>query len=312
MSAATLIVGSDEFLVARAVRTAAQALGGTGDIEIADLAAADCDVAEFRELTSPSLFGDARLVILRDVQDASKDLVAALVDHVAAGSDRLIMTHAGGAKGKATLDGVRNAGADVVTVEAPRTARDRDQWVATEALRFGGSIDRDAVSDLLMSVGTDLRELSTVIEQLVADAGPRITAEVVATYHRGRVELTGFAVADRAVEGQVAAALESVRWALSSGLDPVLISSSLAANLRLIGQVAGANRNSPEAVAGALKQPPWKIRRAMGWLRRWRPDALSYAMTVVADADADVKGGGDDAAYAVERAVLAVANACAS
>jgi DNA polymerase-3 subunit delta len=133
----------------------------------------------------------------------------------------------------------------------------------------------------------------------------------VAAYHRGRAESTGYSVADRAVEGDVAGALETLRWAMSTGVDPVLISSSLAANLRTIAAVAAAGRGSPDALAGTLGMPAWKIRRAQGWVRRWRPEALVEAVTAVAAADADIKGAADDAAYAAERAVLTVAG-CAS
>jgi DNA polymerase-3 subunit delta len=60
--------------------------------------------------------------------------------------------------------------------------------------------------------------------------------------------------------------------------------------------------------------PAWKVRRAQVWLRRWRssPDALARAVKAVAVADAELKGAGDDAAYAVERAVLIVAEAANS
>ncbi len=315
---ATLIVGSDEFLVSRAVDESVRSLRtsdaeGPDVAEVAVVEAADCDVFTLQELTSPSLFGDERIVVLRSVQDAGKDLAAALIQLVTDGlGGRVVMTHAGGAKGKAVIDGLKGAGAAAVAVEAPRSARDREQWLIDEVSRNGGSIDRGAMNDLLAALSADLREIATVVAQLVVDAGPRITGEVVATYHRGRAEQTGFVVADRAVEGQVAEAVEAARWALSSGVEPVLISAALAANLRLIGLVAGSDRRSPEALAGPLRQPPWKIRRALGWVRRWRPEALAAAMTAVAAADAEVKGGGDDAEYAVERAVLTVATACAA
>jgi DNA polymerase-3 subunit delta len=87
----------------------------------------------------------------------------------------------------------------------------------------------------------------------------------------------------------------------------VLVSSSLAANLRTIAVVAAAGRGSPDALAGPLGMPAWKIRRAQGWAKRWHPDSLATAVAAVATADADIKGAGDDAAYAAERAVLAVA-----
>jgi DNA polymerase-3 subunit delta len=309
---AVLVVGADEFLVARQVSAAVRAADPDGAAGTVELAVGDAEPAMLAELTSPSLFGQPQVLVLRDLHDAGKELAAAVVAAVEEGNgESMVLTHAGGAKGKAIPDQLKAAGATVVRVEAPRSLRDREQWAVDEAARHGGSIDRDAVTELLAALGGDLREIATVIEQLVADAGPRVGADAVTTYHRGRAELTGFTVADRAVEGHVAAALEAVRWALETGTEPVLVNAALAANLRLIGLVAGSRGGSPEQLAGPLRQPPWKIRRAQSWLRRWRPEALAEAARAVALADAEVKGSGDDARYAVERAVLAVASACA-
>jgi DNA polymerase-3 subunit delta len=221
----------------------------------------------------------------------------------------LAITHAGGAKGKAALDAVKGAGAQVVPVEKVKSARDREQFVQAEVKAAGGTLDREAAADLVAAIGADMRELAIAAEQLVADVGRQVSAADVATYHRGRAESTGFAVADRAVEGDLVAALETLRWAFATGVDPILVSSSLAANLRTIAIVAAAGRGSPDALAGPLGMPPWKIRRAQGWVKRWRPEAVATAVRAVAVADADLKGAGDDAAYAVERAVLAVAAA---
>ena len=222
-----------------------------------------------------------------------------------------MVAHAGGAKGKALLESLKGAGGRVVEVTRIRSARDREQFVADEIAAGGGSIDRDAVTDLVASIGTDLRELATACTQLVSDCGTRVRAEHVAAYYRGRAESTGFTVADRAVEGNVAAALETLRWAFATGVDPVLISAALASNLRTLAAVGSAGRGSPDALAGQLGMPAWKIRRAQGWVKRWRPEALATAVQAVADADAGIKGAGDDAAYAAERAVITVAG-CAT
>ena len=44
----------------------------------------------------------------------------------------------------------------------------------------------------------------------------------------GRAEATSFAVADAAIEGRTAAALEELRWALDGGVAPVLVTSAFA------------------------------------------------------------------------------------
>jgi DNA polymerase-3 subunit delta len=314
MPGVTLVVGDEEFLVARAVQRAVNAAVAGGDAAgVHDVAAVDLTAAELVELTSPSLFGEARIVVVRSAQDAAKDVAAAIIGLAESGEESvgLVVAHAGGAKGKALAEGLKGAGARVVEVMKVRSQRDREQFVQDEIAAAGGSIDRDAAADLVASIGADLRELATACTQLVADCGSRVTAEHVGAYYRGRAESTGFAVADKACEGDVAAALETLRWAFATGVDPVLISAALASNLRTLGVVASAGRGSPDALAGQLGMPAWKIRRAQGWLKRWRPEALATAVSAVAAADAGIKGEGADAAYAAERAVITVAG-CAS
>jgi DNA polymerase III subunit delta len=311
----TLVLGDEELLVARGVQravTAAVAAGG-GDAEVHDVLAAEITPDELVELSSPSLFSEARVLVVRAAQDASKEMAAALAA-LAADADggvTLIVVHAGGAKGKAIADGLKAAGARVVDAPRVKSPRDREDFVMSEVREAGGSMDRAAAADLVASVGTDLRELSTACAQLVSDVGPHVGADAVAAYYRGRAESTGFAVADRAVEGDAAAALETLRWAFATGTDPVLVSAALAANLRTIGIVASAGRGSPDALAGPLGMPAWKIRRAQVWAKRWRPEALAQAVRAVATADADIKGEGADAAFAAESAVLAVADCVA-
>ena len=126
----------------------------------------------------------------------------------------------------------------------------------------------------------------------------------MARYYRGRAEATGFTVADRAVEGHLAQALEQLRWALATGVSPVLICSALAQGVRLLGRVGSAPRGaSSAALAAEVGAPPWKIDRVRQQLRGWHPDGIARALHAVAEADAQVKGEATSAAYALERAV---------
>lgn len=319
MAALTLVIGDEEFLVARAVSralgeaTTAVTVDETGPT-VHDLEAGECTADGLAEMLSPSLFDEQRLIVLRNLQDADAEVVAALtaVSGSAEPGVSIVAVHPGGAKGKAALEALRGAGARVVAVEPVKSARDREQFALEEVRAAGAALDRDAAMELVAAVGSDLRELATAAAQLGADVGGQISADDVATYYRGRAESSGFEVADRAVEGDTTRALETLRWAFATGLDPILVSSSLAANLRLIAQVGGAGAGSADSVAARLRLPAWKVRRAQGWLRHWRPEALGVAVRAVAIADADLKGAADDGAYAVERAVLAVAAAAHS
>ena len=62
-------------------------------------------------------------------------------------------------------------------------------------------------------------------------------------------------------------------------------------------------------LAAELGLAPWQIDRAKKDLASWTPEGLAAAITAVAQADAEVKGGGRDPVFAVERAVLTIAGA---
>ena len=155
---------------------------------------------------------------------------------------------------------------------------------------------------LLGRVGSAPRGASSAA--LAADTDGPIDESVVARYYRGRAEATGFTVADRAVEGHLAPALEQLRWALATGVSPVLICSALAQGVRLLGRVGSAPRGaSSVTLAAEVGAPPWKIDRVRQQLRGWHPNGIARALHAVAEADAQVKGEATSAAYALERAV---------
>jgi DNA polymerase-3 subunit delta len=311
-AAVVLVLGDEELLAARAVSDAvAAARAADPDVEIREYSAGALVPGELAEMLSPSLFGGRRLLVVRDGQDAKKDLTTALIGYAKAPDDdvQMVVTHLGGAKGKALADGLRGTGAAVVPAVRITKHRDRVDFVRNEIRRLGGKCPDNAAEALIAAVGNDLRELSAACSQLVADTGGRIDADTVARYYRGRAEVSGFTVSDAAMVGNVPAALEALRWALHVGVDPVPIADALADGVRTVARVASAGRGSAYQLAGNLGMPAWKIERAQRQARGWTPDALVDAMQVVAECNAAVKGGSDDRGYALERAVFAVAAA---
>jgi DNA polymerase-3 subunit delta len=181
---------------------------------------------------------------------------------------------------------------------------ERLEFIRAEFRRAGTKADESAARALLDAVGSDLRELAAACDQLATDIPGHVDEAVVARYYRGRAEATGFTVADRAVEGHLAPALEQLRWALATGVSPVLICSALAQGVRLLGRVVAAPRGtSSTALAAEVGAPPWKIDRVRQQLRGWQPQGIAAALHAVAEADAQVKGEAASAAYALERAV---------
>lgn len=304
----TAVVGDEELLVERAVREIITlARTADADTDVHDLVPGTISPGQLPELTSPSLFGGGQVVVIRAAQDLPKDVATEVTAYLAAPADdvAMVLVHAGGAKGKALLEAIKKSGARIVSCPKVTKASERVEFIRTEVRRAGRTITEDAARSLLDAVGGDLRELASACGQLSSDTTGTIDDDAVARYHRGRAEATGFSVCDRAVEGRLGDALEQLRWALDVGTSPVLITSALAQGLRSLARIGGARERGVRGpgLAQELGMPPWKVQRVERQLRGWSAGGVAHALRMVAETDAQVKGGGTDPAYALERAV---------
>jgi DNA polymerase III subunit delta len=293
-------------------------IAGTGidgsGIDVHQVDAAALAAGDLANLTAPSLFGGGCVVVVRSAQDAGKELVAELSRLAKSPPPEvfLVITHAGGAKNKALLADLVSAGARRVDCPSIKRFSDRMDFLRGEIRQAGRKADEAGLRTLLDAVGNDLRDLAAACSQLAADTTGVINQSAVARYYHGRAEATGFSVADKACEGNLADALEQLRWALATGTSPVLVTSALAAGLRTLGLVGSFGRGlSANALAGDLGMPPWKIDKARQQLRGWTSTGLAKAHAAVAEADVQVKGEGASAGYALERAITTIV-ACRS
>lgn len=313
LSPVTLIVGQEDLLLDRAVaQITAAARAADPDTDVRDLQPGALQPAMLSELTSPSLFSDRKVVVLRAAEDLSADLVKEVRAYLAdpAPDTLMVLVHAGGAKGKALLDAARKAGAREVACAKLTKPAERLAFVRAEFRATGRSASEDASRALLDAIGSDLRELAAACSQLAADTEGVIDEAAVARYYTGRAESSGFQVADLAVAGRTAEALGQLRWALAVGEKPTGIVYALASGVRSIGRVATADRSlRPADLARELGMPPWKVDRVRQQVRGWTADGVADALRAIATADAAVKGGSGDPAYALEQCVVAVCRA---
>ena len=303
----TLVTGDESLLVDRAIaRAVATARRIDPGVERRDGTGAGLTVGEFSDLVAPSLFAEPRVVVIRGAHEASKELAGELAAYVKDPVDGvwLVLHHPGGARNKAIADALTKAGADVVTCSRITKLNERIDFVRAEIRRAGGRTNPTAVTALVEAIGSDLRELASAADQLVADTGGTVDEKAVRRYHTGRAEVSGFTVSDATMSGDLAAALESLRWALGVGVAPVLIADALADGVRTVARVSSVRGGNSYAMASELGMPPWKIDRARGMARGWTPAGLAGGMAIVAQLNAAVKGVAADAEYALERAVM--------
>ena len=307
-----LVTGTERLLAERAVeRIVVLARENDPALEVSRIEGPGYEPGLLRSVASPSLFAESTLVVLSELHAATEAAFADVLDYVARPDPEvvLVLVHGGGTRGKKTLDSVRAAGAVVVGCDPIKKDADKVAFAAGELKRGRRRAEPEALRALVEACGADLRELASACRQLVADTSGVISREVVAQYYGGRVEATGFRVADAAVEGKAGEAVALLRHALATGTDPVPIVAALAIRLRVLAKVAAARGR--RLGAAELGMAPWQFDRAKRELSAWQPETLAAAITAVASPDAEVKGAGRDPVFAVERAVLRVAEAAA-
>ena len=310
----TLVTGPEEFLAERAVRDVRAAVRRADpEAEISETTADQLTMAGLGELAAPSLFSSTRCVVVRGLEDLPEESAPGILDYAAGPAEdvALVLVHGGGQKGSGLLTRLRKEPAVHEVRTAALTAREFPDFVAGELRRHKVRIDADAAAFLVQAVGQDLRSLAAAASQLAGDfEGRPITVEMVKTYFGGRAEAKSFAVADHAIHGRAAKALEELRWALDGGTAPVLVTSAVAGSLRSLAKFKASPRGMRDTdLMREIGVPGWKLRTLREQAHGWDDAGLARAIRVVAAADADIKGKAHDPAYALEKMVLDIVRA---
>jgi DNA polymerase-3 subunit delta len=315
MNALYLLLGSEGALADRAMKKISAQLAEE-KAEITTLLAGDVIPGDIADALAPSLFSERRALILKDLQDLDdecKDEIIRYLDNVDP-TTTVVFIHKGGVKGKALLDAIKKAKPEIIACDALKKEAEKEQFVKDLFLDSGRKATPGAIKALVGALGSDLRELQQAVSQVSLDA-PKgtIDEEIIDTFHKGRIETTGFDVADATLDGDLPTALICLRSALETGTDPVMVTSAIASSLRNLAKVSGTNRGAKSfELAGELGMAPWQIDKARRQLAGWTPRGIASAVEAVAKADADVKGASSDPIFALEKALTTIAAARAA
>lgn len=280
-------------------------------LEVSDLRADDYTSGSLLTLTSPSLFGEPRLVRVGGVEKCSDAFLTEALSYLENPQEgaTVVLRHTGASvRGKKLLDAIRSGTGGGVEIACPAVKRDSDRFdfAAGEFQAAHKKIAPVALRALVGAFADDLTELAAACQQLIADVPGDISEQVVERYYGGRVETSAFTVADTAIAGRYGDALVALRHALASGADPVPLVAAIASKLRAMARVAGT-RESSSALAARLGMKDWQVDRARRDLTGWNETSLGMAIQAAARADAEVKGASRDPIFAVERLVTVIA-----
>lgn len=314
LGSVTLVTGPEELLNERVVRAARAAVRRAApDADLTVVQGDQLTRGSLGELTAPSLFAATRLVEVRQLEEVPDDSHDGLLGYAEAPDAEvaLVLVHSGGQKGSGLLNRLRKLPHVHEHKSEQVKAHQLAGFVLDEGRRLKAQVDRDAADALIEALGADLRALAAAVEQLAHDFPDQpVSTELVGRYFSGRADVKGYVIAEHALAGRTAEALEELRWALETGVGGPAITGSFASAVRSLARLRGAGRGMRDAdLAREVGVPPFRIRHLRDQLRGWDEGGLGAAVAAVAVADAEVKGAGAHAGYALERMVLALAAA---
>jgi DNA polymerase-3 subunit delta len=298
------VSGPEEYLAGRAIREIREQLRKLdAALEIHEIEAADYSAGTLTNISSPSLFAEPRLVIIRGVEKCSDDLITDGLDYLLNPTDdtTVILRHNGSSvRGKKLVEAIRDSesAAEIACAEIKKDA-ERQAFVIGEFAHADRKIAPAAVRALLDAFADDTAELAAACNQLLLDSADSITEEIVDRYYGGRVETNAFKVADAALAGRAGEAMALLRHALATGADPVPLVAAISMKIRQMAKIYG-NRS---ASAASLGMAPWQLDRARKDLTGWSDDGLAAAIQAMATADAAAKGAERDPVYSLEKLV---------
>lgn len=256
-------------------------------------------------LTTSSLLGGKRFVLIRGAHELSKDQVEALTAYIEEPSPDTVLVLTAPARTK--LDAVVKKHGSLISLDAPRGKR-LVGWLRQQAKAKGLRLDDRAAWALIDSAGTELRDLDGALEQLVTGLGRGATvspAEVRAAFPRQADERI-YAFTDAVGERKLPGAMTALRRLLDQGDEPLMIFGALTAHVRRLLRARPHADGGARAVGDVLGMPEWRAERMLRQVRAYREEELVAALDVLARTDIEMKGEFASPQAALERAVVRI------
>jgi DNA polymerase III subunit delta len=166
------------------------------------------------------------------------------------------------------------------------------KWIKARLKELKITAEDEALSDLIMLVGTDVQTLQSELDKLASAAGEskRITLAMVEDLIGRSRELSNFELGDQLLSRNRKAALETLHRLLEGGAEPYMLIGVLAGNFHKLALAKDAlSRGSTADVFKAVSMPFFKRDAFINTLRRSDADRIAHGLKLIAAADLAIK-----------------------
>lgn len=295
----TVVVGTDATMVYDALHNVVQsALGDLDpsfalqDFTVKDVTAlGESAVAAVLEaLNTPPFLVSRRVVVVRDAQGLLADETAALLAWLASPApDVILIIGIVGAKSHKLVKAAR----EVIEVNVGTGAKNRVAFVNDTMAQYRVTLDTPAAAMIAQRVGDDVARVDALARLLASIYGSApLNAGHVEPYLGDAGGVPEWDLTDALESANAAAAITVARRMLDSRARAgVQIIFALQRYYLRIARLEGASVTSPDEAAQLLGMNPYGARKILTMAHRLGPERIADAVHLIANADADLKGG---------------------
>lgn len=294
MTSVYYIKGDDPILVAQALTNTLELVVGEDDASliVEDLTGDENAPATAAEAAgTPVFLTPRRVIVVRELGRFTANDLTPLVDYFAAPLDTsvVILGAGGGTVPAPFVKAVQKAG-EVVDAGTPR-GKARTSWVLDKLHDAPVKIDAAAARLIEGHLGEDISRLEPLVTILTAAFGPgaKLGPAQVEPYLGEAGSAAPWDLTDAIDKGDAGAAIEQLRRVLTAQ-HPLRILASLHGHVSRMARLDGAGVANESDAAALLGIAAYPAKKALSQSRKLGTDALLRMLTLVADADVDLKG----------------------
>lgn len=300
--------GADAVLLADALSALLDELVGDGDrsLMVDEFANPDEPLsAAVDAANTPPFLTERRVVVVRNGARFSRaDDVAPLVAYLAdpAETATIVLVWEKGpdqaqlaAVPKKLVEAVKAAGGVSISTDAP-TGRAREGWIDEQLAQAPVVLDARARATVVGQLGDDVSDLGPLMQRLAGayGEGARVSIEDVEPYLGKAGSVPPWELTDAIDRGDAATALDKLHRMLGAGeRHPFQLMSTLQSHFGRMLRLDGAPVRSEREAADLLgmKGSTFPAKKAMTQARTLGHEGVVRSVTLLADADVDLRGG---------------------
>ncbi|MDA0285853.1 MAG: DNA polymerase III subunit delta [Actinobacteria bacterium] len=245
-----------------------------------------------------SLFGEERVVVIREISEATVAELSSLVAYLAQPSDSThLVVSATGKLPKSIADALKRAGATTLATTPPDRRQELVTWFLERLGESGLTLELSALNQIIDWLGEDQARLPGLIDILVSTYGTlrKLTSDDITPFLGDAGSVKPWDLTDAIDAGDSATAIDMLHRMTRSGeYHPLQVMALLHTHYTKLMRLDGPDLNSPQDAMSIIgSKSEFQAKKYLNQYRRLGGEGINQAVQLLARADVDLRGGKD-------------------